>query len=161
MKMTSAAAVAVILVAIMAAPVSAQSWQNKRPTIWSEADDKRWSRALQNDPLNMTLKFCQNYRRGRAGGAALTVEDFKEYEFVFDLVGMNAKDISLLRSRSKKIAIGQSFLGLMCSQASLLETNRAFYQGVGHRWQVVLSGPRYIYLEGDGTIAGMKVTGWN
>ena len=32
--------------------------------------------------------------------------------------------------------------------------------GIGHQWQMQL-GSSYVYLEGDGTPTGMRVTGWN
>jgi hypothetical protein len=56
---------------------------------------------------------------------------------------------------------GQTFKGMTCSLGYSPQVNTAFYPGVGHRWQAVTAGRSYIYLEGNGTPEGMRVTAWN
>lgn len=53
-----------------------------------------------------------------------------------------------------------SYIGLVCAIGHDMQVNKAFYPSVGHRWQAI-TGEGYVYLEGDGTPEGMKITAWN
>lgn len=135
---------------------------DKRPTIWTEEDDALYGEILRSDPVGSLMVFCRNYRIGSAGSDPLRPEDYAEYETVFRLAGMNARDLEMIRERSRTFGTGQTFLGLSCSLGNLTDVNRSFYQGLGHQWQVVVGDhSQFIYLEGDGTLTGMIVTGWN
>lgn len=137
-------------------------WINKRPTTWTENDDANYATMLRVIPRAGFSDFCNNYRSGRAGGEALTQEDYADYEKLFRAWGMSSRDIELLQKRNQSYGTGQTYLGLKCSIASEPRVNKSFYQGIGHRWQAVLGGySEFVYLEGDGTETGMRVTGWN
>lgn len=137
-------------------------WINKRPTTWTEEDDAHYATMLRVIPRAGFSDFCNNYRRGRAGGEALTQEDYADYEKLFRAWGMSSRDVELLRKRDKFYGTGQTYLGLKCSIGREPRLNKSFYQGVGHRWQAVLGEySEFVYLEGDGTDTGMRVTGWN
>ena len=135
---------------------------NKRPMDWSEEDDTRYGAMLRENPRAGFAAFCANYRQGSAGGERLRQEDYQDYEQVFNAWGMTARDIELIRAREQMFGTDQTFLGLTCSLGYTPRVNKSFYQGIGHRWQAVLGdSSRFIYLEGNGTEAGMRVTAWN
>jgi hypothetical protein len=73
---------------------------------------------------------------------------------------MTARDVELIRARDTMFGTGQSWNGLFCSLGYVPEVNKSFYQGSGHRWQAILPS-QYVYLEGNGTPSGMKITAWN
>ena len=74
--------------------------------------------------------------------------------------GMSSREIEIILDPTLAYGTGMTFKGLSCSLGYEPQTNRSFYQGVGHRWQAV-TGNGYVYLEGDGTERGMRVTSWN
>lgn len=74
--------------------------------------------------------------------------------------GLNARDVEIILDRKADFGTGMTFAGLECSAAMRLRANKSFYQGLGHRWQVPFGGS-FIYLEGNGTPEGMRVTSWN
>mgnify|MGYP005988705875 CR=1 FL=1 len=133
----------------------------KRPSEWTPADHQAFSATAAGSKLPTLMAFCRNYRSGRAGAEALTPTDFENYEAIFTGAGMSARDIGLLRSRDQSFGTRQTFLGLSCSLGRIPEVNKSFYQGIGHNWQAIASDYRYIYLKGDGSLTGMRVTGWN
>lgn len=125
------------------------------PTQWSEKDASFAMNAHMSVP-------CRAYSKGRTTlGKKYSRDDFITLAGYLHTRGLSRRDIELLASRDQSFGTGQSFLGLSCSVGYEPEVNKSFYQGVGHRWQAILPGPRYIYLEGDGTPTGMTVTGWN
>jgi len=130
----------------------------KPPTIWSDNETM-----LAQSPANL-IALCNAYRRGGwlSGGRlqAYTQEDLNVLTPILRQQGLSGRDIELLNSRSQAFGTGQTFLGLACSAGYFPQVNKSFHQGVGHRWQAVM-GSQYVYLEGDGTNRGMKVTGWN
>lgn len=75
-------------------------------------------------------------------------------------LGLNRRDIEILRDQEHVYGTGMSYRGLECAGGGKLYPNKAFYSGLGHRWQVPF-GSGFVYLEGDGTEAGMRVTAWN
>lgn len=112
--------------------------------------------------------LCNLYNRGfyatsASAGSRQTysVEELQRIEaYLQSNWGLKSRDIELLRRRNQSFGTNQSFLGLVCSLGYEPPVNKSFYQGVGHRWQAVL-GSQYVYLEGDGSPSGMRVTGWN
>ncbi len=75
--------------------------------------------------------------------------------------GMSSRDIEIILDPSTAYATGMTFRGFTCKLGYEPEVNKAFYSGAGHQWQVVLPGYSYVYLEGDGTEGGMRITSWN
>jgi uncharacterized protein (AIM24 family) len=53
-----------------------------------------------------------------------------------------------------------TFNGLSCALRFEPRTNKAFYSGIGHRWQAI-TGEGFVYLEGNGTPEGMRIKSWN
>ena len=74
--------------------------------------------------------------------------------------GLIKRDIEIIADRESIYGTGMTFSGLSCALGFEPETNKAFYSGIGHRWQAV-TGEGYVYLEGDGTERGMRVRSWN
>lgn len=72
--------------------------------------------------------------------------------------GFKARDIELITTGD--FGTGMTFAGLKCVAPYISRINESFYPGIGHQWQVVY-GDQYVYLEGNGTEAGMRVTSWN
>ena len=100
---------------------------------------------------------CNHFAINRDG---MTSADLAIYRKVFSQSSLTSRDIELMESDSW--GTGQSLLGLTCVLGYLPQINRAFYLGVGHQWQVVTNNNRsFIYLQGDGTETGMRVTSWN
>jgi hypothetical protein len=128
---------------------------------WTPEDDAAFAQFLPGNEAVAVMRFCQNYRMGRAGGEPLRKIDYEDYEKVFRGAGMSSRDIELIRPRDQMYGTRQTFAGLTCSLGYIPEVNKSFYRGIGHRWQVVLPGYNFVYLEGDGTATGMRVTGWN
>lgn len=131
-----------------------------RPSQWTEKQDKQWVEKMNSDSLSVMLRFCQNYRSGRAGRHALTKDDFAEYEFVFNLFKIPKKDFKYIRAE-RPYHSGQSYAGLICALGYVPKLNESFYESVGYQWQLVLRNNRFVYLEGNGDSHNMKVTGWN
>lgn len=142
----------------------APDWQKpfaKNPAAWGPEETAQARK-------DITGTACALYLRGTWADAAhpltsktLTREDIAALEKVMRGSGISSRDMEVIRLRNQSYGIGQSFLGLSCSLAMALPVNDAFYQGVGHQWQVPLIDGGFVYLEGDGTPTGMKVTGWN
>jgi hypothetical protein len=74
--------------------------------------------------------------------------------------GLIERDIEIITDKISIYGTGMTLTGLSCALRFEPETNKAFYSGIGHRWQAV-TGEGYVYLEGDGTERGMRVTSWN
>ena len=74
--------------------------------------------------------------------------------------GLTRRDVEITRDKSVDFGTGQTPKGLFCSLGYEPNVNKSFLGGK-HRWQAVLNDGDYVYLEGDGTIEGMRVTGWN
>lgn len=74
--------------------------------------------------------------------------------------GLTARDVEIITNPNADFGTRMTFRGLECSAGGPLTANRSFYQGLGHQWQVPL-GRNFVYLEGDGTPEGMRVTSWN
>lgn len=72
--------------------------------------------------------------------------------------GLTKRDVELVLGGS--YGTGMTFNGLKCLVGYEPPVNASFYPGIGHQWQAVL-GDEYVYLEGDGTAGGMRVTSWN
>jgi len=114
------------------------------------------------------LTVCGLYNRGFYATSAsadsrqaYSADELRRMERVLkERWKLSARDIELLRKRNHSFGTGQSFVGLVCSMGRNLEVNKSFYQGIGHQWQAVLSS-QYVYLRGDGTPTGMRVTSWN
>lgn len=75
--------------------------------------------------------------------------------------GLTSRDFELLRNGGQSFGTGQTYVGLVCSLGYEPNVNKAFYPGIGNQWQVVTQYQTYIYLQGDGTERGMRVTSWN
>lgn len=73
--------------------------------------------------------------------------------------GLSSRDASLILAG--QFGTGESFTGLMCGSGEAEQVNKAFYPGTGNQWQVVMPGPTYVYLEGNGEPGGMHITAWN
>ena len=73
---------------------------------------------------------------------------------------MRPHDTGLIRYQRGAYGIQQTYAGLVCSTLSV-DTRKSCYQGVGYRWQHALPGNRFVYIDGDGTWTGMRMTGWN
>lgn len=74
--------------------------------------------------------------------------------------GMTARDRELILDPDVTYGTGMTYRGLECAAGGTLSPNTAYYAGVGHRWQVPF-GSGFVYLEGNGTPEGMRVTAWN
>tara|TARA_R110002020_G_scaffold95937_10_gene230134 strand:- start:10548 stop:11027 length:480 start_codon:yes stop_codon:yes gene_type:complete len=111
------------------------------------------------------ITLCSMYYKG-GYSPAIDIEPFSETDFEIiegelKKKGLSDFDISILRDKKgNQVAIGQSFAGLVCELRKRVKINKSFIAGVGHRWQAVLP-KNFVYFEGDGTSAGMLVTGWN
>lgn len=136
------------------APEPIETFRNIPPQSWSEKERL----AFQSAP---TFELCTLYQGGFAGGAPLSQADFAIYERELRRRGMTARDIELLQRRSQTFGTGQSWQSLQCSVPSVRIVNRSFYPGLGHTWQTRTSGGQFIYLQGDGTEANMRVRSWN
>lgn len=73
---------------------------------------------------------------------------------------LTSRDVEIITDPQADFGTQMTFRGLECSAGGSLSANRSFYQGLGHQWQVKF-GSNFIYLEGDGTPEGMRVTSWN
>jgi hypothetical protein len=74
--------------------------------------------------------------------------------------GLIRRDIEIITDIKSIYGTGMTFTGLSCALLFEPKTNKAFYSGIGHRWQAVTRAG-YVYLEGDGTKPGMRVRSWN
>ena len=88
-----------------------------------------------------------------------TAADIPIYTAALRQRGLSARDADLILT--DQVGTGESFLALQCSEGPNMGVNRSFYSGVGHQWQAVTQKFGYVYLSGDGTVLGMRVTGWN
>ncbi|WP_339820055.1 hypothetical protein [Sulfitobacter dubius] len=77
-----------------------------------------------------------------------------------ETLGFSRRDLEILRDQKTVYGTGMTYRGLECAGGGKLYPNKAFYPGTGHHWQVPF-GSGFVYLEGDGTEAGMRVTAWN
>lgn len=93
--------------------------------------------------------------------AYFTAEDRAVLEPEFRRRGFSRRDIEILLDPDHLYGTGMSFRGLSCALGYEPSVNDAFYPGAGHQWQAALPGYRFVYLEGNGTKAGMRVTAWN
>lgn len=76
--------------------------------------------------------------------------------------GFTKRDAELISKKGQFWGTGMTFAGLRCSSGSITKINKSFHQYSGHHWQVVMGDhSEFVYLQGDGTETGMKVTGWN
>ncbi len=111
------------------------------------------------------ISLCIIYQKGGYAPGVdlvpLTGADFEIIEVELRKRGLSDFDVAILRQRKgNQLVVGQSFAGLVCEIRRTLKLNKSFSVGVGHRWQAVLPD-RFVYLSGDGTSSGMRVTGWN
>jgi len=160
MKLINAAALAVTVAACEPSPQfqAFSAVAGRPPSAWSPDE----MRAVP------TAGLCDFSRRGAyatsaapAVRTAYTRDDLIGLEAEMRRRGLRARDIEILRLRNRSYGTGQSFDGLVCSIGYTPKVNEAFYSGIGHRWQAILEGGDYVYLEGDGTPSRMLVTGWN
>jgi hypothetical protein len=103
------------------------------------------------------LGVCSHIRINRA---QTTQADREVYRAALNKRGLSRRDAEIVTSTSADFGTGMTYAGLECSADGRLATNKAFYTGLGHRWQVRF-GNSFVYLEGDGTPSGMIVTAWN
>jgi hypothetical protein len=96
----------------------------------------------------------------KSGVFQVSAADDEAYRRAFAGRGLSARDVEIILNPSADYGTRMTFLGLQCSAGRPLEVNKSFYQGIGHNWQVPF-GSGYVYLEGDGTERGMRVTSWN
>ena len=90
--------------------------------------------------------------------ASYTAADRKIVAAGMHARGLTKRDVELVMDGS--YGTGMTFNGLKCLVGYEPPVNASFYPGIGHQWQAVL-GDEYVYLEGDGTVGGMRVTSWN
>lgn len=115
------------------------------------------------------MAICNRYNDGHRAEASnplrripMDAADRAAMERALTQAGLSSRDIELMRTGRMAYGTGQSFLGLSCSFGFVPRVNTSFYQGTGHQWQAVIpEARRYIYLRGDGTPEGMRVTSWN
>jgi hypothetical protein len=93
-------------------------------------------------------------------GPKLTEADKRVVAEILHRKGYTARDVELITDGSVVYGTGMTYRGLECAGGGRLFPNRAFYPGTGHQWQVPF-GSGFVYLEGDGTPEGMRVTAWN
>jgi len=74
--------------------------------------------------------------------------------------GLTRRDVELIGSIKNIYGTEMTFNGLSCALGFTPKTNKAFYSGIGHRWQAI-TGEGYVYLEGNGTPEGMRIKSWN
>lgn len=109
---------------------------------------------LLADGVNPSI--CNHLERNRY---RMTAADAVVYGKAMRAKGLPKRDTDLVLAN--KIGTQESFIGLLCMSNAVPPINKAFYPGVGHRWQMVMPAYGYVYLEGDGTPKGMRVTAWN
>jgi hypothetical protein len=131
------------------------------PTIFDD-DPRQWGAVHQQRidslPLLGRNGVCDYARRqananGLSNAQAMLIAELRRR-------GLTSRDIEIINSGRHIYGTGMSFNGLSCALRFQPKTNKAFYSGVGHRWQAV-TGEGYVYLEGDGTPEGMRIRSWN
>lgn len=89
----------------------------------------------------------------------------KDEKIAYDMLrkrGFSMRDAELIAEKGEFYGTRMTYQGLVCSTGTPTQVNKSFYQYSGHQWQVVLGEySDFVYLEGDGTEAGMRVTSWN
>ena len=101
---------------------------------------------------------CAWLRQMRANGVTLTAADKAMIEPAMMAAGLTPREIAYAEAGAPSISTGDTYRQVVCHGGTLI--NDAFYSGTGHQWQMRV-GSSYVYLEGDGTEGGMRVTGWN
>lgn len=113
-----------------------------------------------------TNRLCRLYKTGSYNnhlGQNREIYTSSDYAIIGEELrqrGLSRRDLEIIRDSNADFGTQQTFAGLICSLGAIERVNRSFIAG-RHRWQVVTFGGSFIYLEGDGTEAGMRVTGWN
>ena len=74
--------------------------------------------------------------------------------------GLTGRDVEIISNPKATYGTQMTFNGLSCALRSEPRTNKAFYSGIGHRWQAI-TGQGFVYLEGNGTPEGMRIKSWN
>jgi hypothetical protein len=74
--------------------------------------------------------------------------------------GLTGRDVEIISNPKATYGTQMTFNGLSCALRFEPRTNKAFYSGIGHRWQAI-TGQGFVYLEGNGTPEGMRIKSWN
>lgn len=147
--------------AISAAVVLGGCAVGPAPTIFDD-DPRTWGPTHQARLASLPLLgyggVCDLTRRQLNDFGQSKAENMLEAEL--KRRGLTNRDIELITDREAIYGTGMTFTGLSCALRREPRTNKAFYGGVGHRWQAD-TGFGYVYLEGNGTDRGMRVTSWN
>jgi len=117
----------------------------------------------QTDALaSMPLHTTQFRMRDLCGIARINKNDAASMKIIaphLRRAGFTAREVEIASDPRVTFGTGISFTALTCME-DVQVVNEAFYPGLGHQWQVKVGGS-YVYFEGDGTPAGMRVRAWN
>ena len=115
---------------------------------------------VQDLPDLGPMGFCALAARAKSTPATFSTTDRAAVTAELRRRGYSGRDLELLTDPAANFGTGMTFRGLSCAIGYEPRINDAFYPGIGHQWQAVTPGS-YVYLEGDGTKAGMRVKAWN
>ena len=152
MRTTLAALSSIAILAACASGTSLFFLDNKNPSEFSP-EERAYFDGMPSVEGN---SYCLAVKNRRASYSQ------KDVSIVGDGLrkrGFSGRDVELILDGS--YGTGMSFPGLVCLVSYEPQVNTSFYPGVGHQWQAVLANGDYVYLEGDGTRGGMRVTSWN
>jgi|GEM_PF-5869562 len=108
-----------------------------------------------------TAELCQTIRISE-NSADWSESDKKAAYDLLRKRGFSKRDADLISDKGEYYGTGMTYKGLVCSTGTPTRVNKSFYQYSGHNWQVVLGDHSdFVYLRGNGTESGMKVTSWN
>jgi len=142
-------------IAVLAACVSGTSLfflDNKTPITFTP-EERAFFDKLPTDGIN---GYCVTVKNKLA---SYTTADRQIVKAGLTKRGMTSHDADLILGGN--YGTGMTFPGLACLVGYEPPVNTSFYPGIGHQWQAVLANGDYVYLEGDGTRGGMRVTSWN